>query len=84
MAQIYTPYPTSRLHIVKVYCLAIWQNGWVKNIADIYELDRHLMEIVMLEGFGTKAVDNLLSAIDDSKSNALHRLINGLSSTIPK
>lgn len=60
------------------YAQILFENGWVKNIADIYELDKHLMEIVMLEGFGTKAVDNLLKAIDDSRANPLHRLINGL------
>lgn len=60
------------------YAEILFQNGWVKNIADIYDLEKHTMEIVMLEGFGEKAVDNLLIAIEESKGNPLHRLINGL------
>ncbi len=60
------------------YAEILFQNGWVKNIADIYYLEKHIMEIVMLEGFGEKAVDNLLKAIEESKGNPLHRLINGL------
>lgn len=60
------------------YAEILFNNGWVKNIADIYDLEKHIIEIVMLDGFGEKAVDNLLKAIEESKVNPLHRLINGL------
>ncbi len=52
--------------------------GFVKTITDIYHLDEHKKDLIELEGYGTKSVDNLLSAIEDSKHNSLERLIFGL------
>ncbi len=52
--------------------------GFVKTIPDIYALYKHKQDLIELEGFGNKSVDNLLSAIEDSKSNSLERLLFGL------
>ncbi|MBU1023382.1 NAD-dependent DNA ligase LigA [bacterium] len=60
------------------YAEIFYSAGWVKNIADIYDLKNHKMEIVNLEGFGAKAAENIFNAIEESKKNPLHRLINGL------
>lgn len=52
--------------------------GYIGNIVDIYSLNEHRDDLTLLEGFGTKSVDNLLEAIERSKSNSLERLIFGL------
>ncbi len=62
------------LGINTVELLAI--EGLVADIADLYLLSRE--ELLKLEGFGEKKVDNLLSAIEASKSQPLYRLITGL------
>ncbi len=55
---------------------ALYESGLVKHIYDIYSLKRE--DILTLEGFKDKSADNLLSAIEKSKSNTLDRLICGL------
>lgn len=51
---------------------------FIGNVADIYSLKDHAKELVRLEGFGDKSVNNLLEAIENSKENSLERLIFGL------
>ena len=50
--------------------------GFIHTFADIYRLSRHGEEIVRLEGFGQKSLDNLLAAIEKSRKNtdAVHLL----------
>ena len=38
--------------------------GFVRSIEDIYSLSRHEQEIIDIEGFGRKSMDNLLEAIE--------------------
>ena len=52
--------------------------GFIRNIVDIYNLKRHREDLIELEGFGNKSVDNLLFAIENSKNNSLERLIFAL------
>lgn len=52
--------------------------GFVTQIPDIYHLKAHKKDLIELEGYGNKSVDNLLAAIEDSKSNSLERLLFGL------
>ncbi len=52
--------------------------GFVKTIIDVYHLNQHKKDLIELEGYGTKSVDNLLLAIEDSKHNSLERLLFGL------
>ncbi len=52
--------------------------GFIKNITDIYHLEKHQKELILLEGYGNKSVENLLNAITNSKKNSLERLIFGL------
>jgi DNA ligase (NAD+) len=54
----------------------IVENGLVKDLADIYSLSRQ--DLLKLDGFADKKVDNLLEAIQSSKSQPLSRLINAL------
>ncbi len=51
---------------------------FINNIVDIYHLNKHREDLIELEGYGDKSVDNLLKAIEDSKNNSLERLIFGL------
>ncbi len=48
----------------------------IKDIADLYTLKKQ--DLLNLEGFGEKKTDNLLMAIQESKSQPLYRLITGL------
>ena len=52
--------------------------GFIKDITDIYRLEEHRKDLIELEGFGNKSVDNLLEAILESKKNSLERLLFGL------
>ncbi len=49
--------------------------GFIRNITDIYYLKKHAEDLVELEGFGNKSVNNLLEAIEKSKTNSLEKLI---------
>lgn len=51
-------------------------SGMVSNPADLYSLESE--KVAKLERMGKKSADNLLSAIERSKSNDLSRLIFGL------
>ena len=42
-------------------------DGFVNEPADIYKLKDHRYELLQLDGFGTKAVDNLISSIEKSE-----------------
>ena len=50
--------------------------GLVGDVADLYSLTRD--QLLTLEGFADKKADNLLAAIEQSKSQPLSRLITGL------
>jgi DNA ligase (NAD+) len=52
------------------------QEGLIKDIADIYFLERE--ELLKLEGFAEKKVDNLLTAVQASKQQPFERLLTGL------
>ena len=52
-----------------------YNQGLIRSILDIYNLKNHKEELIELEGFGNKSVDNLLLAIEDSKQNSLERLL---------
>lgn len=52
------------------------QEGMLKSAADIYRLDAQ--QLVALERFAEKSAANLITAIENSKSNDLHRLIFAL------
>lgn len=52
--------------------------GYISCIEDIYSLYTHKEEIMMLDGFGQKSMNNLIEAIENSKNNSLEKLIFGL------
>jgi DNA ligase (NAD+) len=51
---------------------------WLNSLQDIYRLHTRVEEMNAMEGFGKKSIENLLSAIENSKKQPLHRLIFGL------
>lgn len=53
-----------------------YELGLLKDIPGIYTLD--FDKIGKMEGFGQKSIDNLQAAINNSKTQPLHRLIFGL------
>jgi DNA ligase (NAD+) len=53
-------------------------HGFVKNIADIYDLHKHRKELVELERWGEKSVQNLLDSIEQSKQKPYHRVLFAL------
>jgi DNA ligase (NAD+) len=55
-----------------------FNDGYIKNIVDIFKLKEHYDELIEKEGFGKKSIDNLLQAIEKSKQNPLDKLIFGL------
>lgn len=50
----------------------------ITKIEDIYNLKERKEELIELEGFGNKSVDNLITSIEASKSNSLERLLFAL------
>ena len=55
-----------------------YNQGLIRSVIDIYNLKDHKEDLIELEGFGNKSVDNLLLAIEDSKLNSLERLLFAL------
>ena len=53
--------------------------GYLKSYDDFYNLKNYKEELMELEGFGEKSINNLLSEIENSKTNSLERLIFGIS-----
>ena len=55
-----------------------FNQNFFKTIPEIYRLSEHRQEIISLDGWQSKSIDNLLNAIEKSKSNSLERLLFGL------
>ena len=53
-----------------------YELGWLNDIPSIYHLP--FDSIKKMEGFGMKSVENLMEAIEKSKTQPLHRVINSL------
>lgn len=55
-----------------------YNEGFLNKIEDFYSLYKHEEEILSLEGFGHKSFNNMIEAIERSKSNSLEKLIFGI------
>ncbi|MFV0249853.1 MAG: NAD-dependent DNA ligase LigA [Bacilli bacterium] len=52
--------------------------GYLKSIEDFYYLKDHKDQLMELEGFGEKRINNLLESIEKSKEQSLERLLFAL------
>lgn len=57
---------------------AFFEDGLIKNAADIYALHKKQAEIETREGWGKKSVDNLMAAIEKSRDVPLAKFIYAL------
>lgn len=55
-----------------------FNQGFIHNVPDIYNLMDHRDDIISLDGWQSKSIDKLIEAIDNSKANSLERLLFGL------
>jgi DNA ligase (NAD+) len=54
------------------------EKGFIKNCADLYDLYKQKNELLKLERWGEKSVENLLAAIEGSKSRPFSRVLYAL------
>ena len=55
-----------------------FNQGFFTNIAEIYKLMDHRDDVIALDGWQSKSIDNLIDAIDKSKTNSVEKLLFGL------
>ena len=55
-----------------------FNQGFIKEISDIYHLYDYREDIISLDGWKDKSIDNLLSSIEKTKGNSLERVLFGL------
>ena len=53
-------------------------NGYIKDFADLFHLDRYADEIRQMEGFGDKSYENLQNSIKNARTTTLPRLVYSL------
>lgn len=56
----------------------LYSQGFFHDIAGIYDLANYRQDIIYLDGWQAKSVDNLLEAIEKSKKNSLEKVLFGL------
>ena len=55
-----------------------FNQGFFTNIAEIYQLADHRDDVIALDGWQSKSIDNLIDAINKSKANSVEKLLFGL------
>ena len=53
-------------------------HGFLHNFKDIYHLDEYRQQLIRLDGYGPKSIDNLLKSIEDSRNVKLENFITAL------
>lgn len=56
----------------------LYNLGFVNGVEDIYYLDSHTRELIELDGYGKKSIENMIKAIEKSKNNSLEKLLFAL------
>lgn len=54
------------------------EKGFLKNYSDIYSLKNRKDELISLERFGEKSIENILKAIEDSKNKPFDKVLFAL------
>ena len=52
--------------------------GFIKTIPDFYHLEKYQDELMLLEGYGLKSIQNLIKEIEESKKKSLEKLLFAL------
>ena len=55
-----------------------FNQGFFTNLVEIYKLFDHRDDIISLDGWQSKSIDNLIESIEKSKGNSVERLLFGL------
>lgn len=53
--------------------------GWVSEYADLYQLQEHIQQIALLDGFGQRSATNIIKSIEQSRRVDAVRLLYALS-----
>ncbi len=53
-------------------------HGFIKDLSDLFKLDRYKEQIVSLDGFGTKSYDKLTAAAEKARHTTLAKVLGGL------
>lgn len=56
----------------------LYNLGFIKDISDIYDINKYYEELCKVEGYGEKSINNMVAAIESSKSLSLERLLFAL------
>lgn len=56
----------------------LYNEGFITSITDIYNINNYKDELINLEGYGKKKIENLSKAIENSKKVSLEKLLFGL------
>lgn len=54
------------------------EQGFLDNLVDLYHLERYMLEIIKLDGFGEKSYTRLIQAVDASRHTTMNRFVNAL------
>lgn len=52
--------------------------GYLKDVSDIYRLRDHRDELITIEGYGDRSIDNILDAVQESKKKPFDKVLFGL------
>lgn len=58
--------------------LMLYEKGFIKNVADIYELENHRTQLENIDRMGERSVNNLLNGIEASKKAPFERVLYAL------
>ena len=56
----------------------LFKLGYLKSIEDLYSLKKHKSDIAQIDGFGSKSVEKMISAIDDRRTVMDYNLLGSL------
>lgn len=57
----------------------LYKNGWVTDIADLYQLHTHREELLKQPGIGPRTVDRIIEGIEESRNVPFDRVVYALS-----
>ena len=56
----------------------LYNLNFIKDVSDIYDINKYYNELCKVEGYGEKSVNNMIEAIEESKTLSLERLLFAL------